>query len=246
MTPVERAILFAVSTSLAVGLVTFTIGHKPGAAHALPWEAAASSVAVALLIGLISDLPAWLRVPLGMSLAVVGDFAYGAALVLHDYPGIGPIMSDAATGMVLSAAVPLVDPPAALRRSSQSNGWLWPIYFLASAILLSLLLGACLLIEVIPRGQALPPALVFASFASTGASLLYIRYRLDSLRMSRPVILMLRPADDRAADKVVRQVSRALGSKFLLLVLELEPSARNLGRATGAWSGPCFSRSVIC
>jgi hypothetical protein len=236
MAPVERALILA-TLAVVAGLVV-----HDGAVRLL-YEAAIPVVVLALFVGFFSGLPRWLRLASTVALTLVGAYIPAVAFGQQGDVSARSILSDAVPWTLLLLALPRMDPPAVLRRWSQARIWPWPIYFVVSAVLMSALIGMCLLITVVLKGREVPRTLVFASFLCVVASFLYIVYGLRSRRVSLfvriPALLLLRPAGV-PTDEVVQQISEALGARVLLVVLELEPPNRSLRQAVGRWGKLAF------
>jgi hypothetical protein len=219
MAPVERALVLAVMAALGCLLVMRTGAGRVVAAPLL-YEAVAV-VVIAFFSGLISGLPPLMRIATSAVLMLIGTYVYARSIV-----------PEVVTWTVFLLALPMIDPPVWLRRWSRARIWLWPIYYASSALLILALAVAFLLPILAIEKQEAPRALVSAAFAGIAISLVYSGYRLRSSRVRRPAVLLLRSAIGAPPDEVVRQISRALGAKFLLVVLELELANRGL-RAAG-------------
>ena len=231
MAPVERALVLA-ALAIVAGFVV-----RDGVARL----EAVSVVVLAFLVGFGSGLPRLLRLAATVAVTLVGAYVQAAALGGQGDVGARSILSDAVPWTILLLGLPLIDPPAGLRRWSRARVWPWPIYFAVSAILVSALVGACLLISIVLKERQVPHALAAVSFLGLVATPVYMAYRQPPRRIWRPAILVLRPAG-APPHQVLQQISKALEAKVLLVVLDLESLDRGLPRAAGRWGKLAFLR----
>jgi hypothetical protein len=180
MAPIERATVMAVLV-IAVGGLALATGYKASDGPFF-WYELILALVFAFLLGVTSGFSLLPRVLLGASLGAIAVGIHSAAFGRPGDLVFKSMAPDALVSMVFLTALPLVDPPAALKRASRAHTWLWPIYFLASMILMSVLFSACFLIAIVGEGQVVSHGVVSASFISIAIFLVYLRYKLPALR----------------------------------------------------------------
>jgi hypothetical protein len=132
MAPIERAIVFLVAMAASQALfVAFKLGPDDG----LRWYELVFSFAVAIIVGLASDLRMLLRVAVVTVALALDQHLIDMLLKRPDAFDWGQNVASTVADVVFATVLPWLDPPGGLRRWSRQQSWPWALYWPLAVLL---------------------------------------------------------------------------------------------------------------
>ena len=120
MPPVEQAVVLATIMLLVSGTVfAFDTESKGEPVH---WYEIVATVAAMIVMGLVSDWSVWARCLVGGSVLLLDSLGFDMAFSRPEAFAPSAVWYQVAMSLLFAAVLPLLDPPAGLRRLEPSGG----------------------------------------------------------------------------------------------------------------------------
>lgn len=233
MAPIERALVLGIFMLIVGGsTLLFDTTAEGEPQH---WYELLSSIVAISATGLISDMPLWVRVPIGAGLLIIDSNLFEMAFNRPDAFDHAKIATEAVSLIAFATALPLLDPPGWLRRWSRVQQWRWLIYYLVNVFVLvaAVVLPALVYgvfsgkIDLASTMEDTGPVMIFLLPLAVVALFVFVLILLQSnwrntfySRGAKTPVLFLRPFLTLPDPDTLNELSHQIGQRFPIIALD--------------------------